>query len=786
MHHALRQFSKSPGFSLLAVLTLALGIGATTTIFSVVNGVLLNPLPFPRSDRLYSVWETNPSLGIEQFSASVPNFTDWRERSQSWSGLAATTARSANLTGAGEPAHLLVQYCSADFWEITGYQPLLGRTFRPDEDQPGRNGALILTQRAWERHFGASPNILGRSVRLNDQVCEIVGVAPAGFTMDPAVDAFAPLGADLAREGRDNHEIAVIGRLREGVTPGQAEAELHIIAGQLAREYPESNTGWSTRLDPFANWLVNPSVRLALWVLLGGVGLVLFIACANVSNLLLVRATARTRELAIRTALGGGRGRLVRLLLAESLALAIPGAALGLLVATWAVDALQLIDPAHLPRAEQIAIDGRVAAFAALLALVSGGLAGLAPLAGAVRLDVQEALKARSQALTSARSPLRDALVVVQIALSLVLLIGGALLARSFERLTQQDLGFDAANVLTFRLSPTESDPALYDRLLPRLAALPGVEHIAVTSTPPFSFNNTSLDLTPIGPSRLGPDEKLQADWRMVSGDYFQTLRVPLLAGRTFTPADNPQAPRVILVNQTLARQLWGEEDPVGKRVRVGSGTQETTVVGVVADFRHRTPDQAVSPAFFLSAHRVVWGSMTVVVRTQLPSEQLVPSLRGVIRELEPTLPLHGVRMLSDLARDSVARQRLQTTLFAALAAIAGALSLVGLYSVIAFSVAQRTREIGVRVALGAHPRHIVKLIGRHGARLIACGLALGLLAAFAAARLMESLLFEISATDPWAFCSVPVALSAVALAASLLPTRRALRVSPTEALRAE
>jgi predicted permease len=410
----------------------------------------------------------------------------------------------------------------------------------------------------------------------------------------------------------------------------------------------------------------------------------------------------------------------------------------------------------------------------------------VAPIFQTARVNVQNSLKASGHAVTTSRSRMRDALVIAQIGLSVVLLIGGGLLARSFDRLVRQDLGFDATNVLTFRLSPVTQDPSLYARLLPRLAALPGIERVGLTSAPPFSSSNTSLDLTPVEPSRLAPAQAVQCDWRIVSGDYFEALRVPLSAGRTFTPADNPDAPGVIMINETLARTVWGNENPVGKRVRLGSGTSENTIIGVVADFHHRTPDLAPTPAFFFSAYRVIQPQMTVLLRAHIPSEQLLPSVRAIVHELDPALPLHGVQMLSELGRESVARQRLQTTLFATLSVVAAALSLVGLYSVIAFSVAQRTREIGIRMALGARRSQIVRLIGTEGARLGSFGLALGLLASLGAGRFLESMLFGVTATDPWIYGGVAFLLGVVALAASLLPARRAARVDPMIALRAE
>jgi len=786
LRFALRQLRKSPGFTLTAVVTLALGIGASTTIFSVINSVLLEPLPFPRADRLYQISETNAARDIAQFSVSVPNFIDWRERSQSWAGLAATKTGSANLSEAGEPAHLLVQYATADFWPMMGYRPLLGRAFNAEEDRPGHNRVVILAQHTWHRIFGGDLDVIGRVVSIDGEPHEIVGIAPAEFALDSAVDAFAPLGADLAREGRGNKEMFVVGRLRDGVSPGQAEAELRAIAIQLAQQFPESNRDWSVRLDPFGDSIVSPSVRRALWVLLGGATLLLFIACANVSNLLLGRAYSRTREFAIRMALGGDRVRLARHLLTDSLLLAVLGGLGGFLLATWTVDLLRALDPAQLPRAAQLAVDARVATFAAFLALVTGALAGLAPIFQTVRVDVQNSLKASGHSVTTSRSRMRDALVIAQIGLSVVLLIGGGLLARSFDRLVRQDLGFDATNVLTFRLSPVSQDPSLYARLLPRIAALPGIERVGLTSAPPFSSSNTSLDLTPVEPSRLAPAQAVQCDWRMVSGDYFEALRVPLRVGRTFTPADNPDAPRVIMINETLARTVWGDENPVGKRVRLGSGTSENTIIGVVADFRHRTPDLAPTPAFFFSAYRVIQPQMTVMLRAHIPSERLLPSIRAVVRELDPALPLHGVQMLSDLGGESVARQRLQTTLFATLSVVAAALSLVGLYSVIAFSVAQRTREIGIRMALGARRSQIVRLIGTEGARLSSLGLALGILASLGASRFLESMLFAVTAADPWIYGGVAFLLGIVALTATLLPARRAARVDPIIALRAE
>jgi len=786
LRHAARSLGKSPGFTAVAVLTLALGIGASTAIFGVINAVVLRPLSFPEPEHLVQVVETNLPRDVSSFSVSVPNYMDWRERSRSWKALAARRTRSANLTSDGTPEHVLIQYVTANYLPALGVRLALGRTFEAEEDQAGRNRVVILTDGLWKRRFGSDVGAIGRSIVLNDTPHTIVGITPPVPGLEEAGDGFVPLGADLAREERDDHELDVFGRLATGVTLEQAGAEMTAIARQIEEENPESNEGWGVSLLPLFTAIVGENVRKALLVLLGAVSLLLLIACANVSNLLLLRATTRSREIAIRVALGSGIGRLVRQLLAESIVLSSAGGLVAVALAFWTVDVVRSIGPAYLPRAAEIDVDARVLAFTSLVAMVTGVLAGLAPVLQALKTDVQSALREKSPTAGPGRWSARNGLVVGQMALSLVLLIGAGLLIRSLHRLSRVDLGLRAENVVTLRVAPGGGAHAFYRQLRERAEALPGVEAVGLTSGVPFTRFNTSLNVFPVGPAKVPPTQSIQADWRIVDGGFFRAMQIPLLRGRLFQQTDDREGPGVVIVNETLARMLWGEEDPVGKLVNPGGGTDYSTVIGVVRDFRYRSPNQPAGPAFFFSAHRDLWGHMTLVVRAAGPPERLVPEVRALVKALDPNLPVFHVATMEGLLRESVGQQRAQTGLFGAFAALAVLLAAVGVYSVMAFTVAQRTREIGVRMALGGRSIDIVRLLGSYGSRLALPGVVIGLAAAAGFTRVLEGLLFEVSPWDPWTYALVVFLLASMMLLACYLPARKAARVDPMVALREE
>lgn len=782
LRQASRTLTKSPVFSAVAILTFALGIGANTAIFSIVDTVVLRPLPYSEPEHLVQIAETNLRRDVSFFSVSVPNYVDWRERSRSWTALAARRTRSANLAGGDAPEHVWIQAVSANYLPLLGVPPSLGRHFREEEDQPGRNAVAILTNGLWKRRFGADPTVIGQTIVLSGTAHTVVGVAPAVPGLDDAGEAFVPLAADLTREERDDHDLDVFGRLAPGVTIEQASTEMTTIARRIGQENPDSNAGWGVRLVPLFSAVVGEPVRKALLILLGAVGLLLIIACANVANLLLLRATTRSREMAIRVALGSSLGRLGRQLLAESLLLAGLGGLAGTALALWIVDLVRALAPADLPRAAEIAVDARVLGFTCLVIVAAGILAGFAPIGQAARADVQRALKENRPTAAPGRWSTRNNLVVGQVALSLVLVVGAGLLLRSLHRLSRVEMGFRGENVLTLRLAPGGDAHAFYRRLEERAAALPHVQAVGLSSGIPLTPFNTSLHVFPVGPAKIPPSDSVQASWRVVDAGFFQTLQIPLLRGRFFEEGDG----KMVLVNQALARALWGDEDPVGKPVNPGGGTDYSTVLGVVGDFRMRNPYQAPEPAFFYSAHRDLWGEMTLVVRTATSPEPLVPELRAVVRSLDPGLPVFHVATMDELRGASLSRHRDQAVLFGSFAALAVLLAGVGVSGVVGFAVAQRTREIGIRIALGGSRGDIRRLVGGFGSRLAIPGLVFGLAGSLALARVFEGLLFEVSPWDLWTYTSALLLAGSMALVACAVPARKAARVDPMVALREE
>jgi predicted permease len=787
VRQAVRQLRRRPGFTVVAVITLALGIGANTAMFSIVQAVMLKPLPLGDPERLVQIWETNPERNVPFFSVSVPNFLDWRERAQSFETLAAVTVRSGNVRGRGEPEALGVHYVSAEFPTLLGLPILHGRGFLAEEDQPGRNRVVILNELYWRIRYGSDPAAVGQSLVVDGHPHTIVGVLAKGLSMSGPMELLVPLGADLAREERDNREMDVYGRLRAGVTVAQAEAELQRVAAQIWQDNPGFDAGWTVRLLPLSRAVVNDQTRRMLWLLLGAVGLLLLIACANLSNLLLARAAVRLREMAVRAALGGPRRRLISQLLTESVVLAALGGVAGVLVGYSAIIAFRASSAAQIvPRGAEVTLDLRVLAFTAVVAMTAGVLAGLAPALRGARVDLRSAFSTGSRQVAEGRNRLRQLLVVAQLGLSFVLLAGAGLLLQSFYRLTQVDLGFNPTGLLTLRLAPRDDKSAFYDRLMERVAALPGVTSVGLTNGVPLIPFNTSLNVFPVGPARIPNTESVQADWRVIRGDYFETLGVPVLRGRTFDAADNNDAPKRLIVNETLARQIWGDEDPIGRQLIAGRGDDAGTVIGVVADARTRNAAVAPAPAFYFSGYRWLWGHMTLVVRTSGDPHALVPAIRQEVKALNPELPISFVRTMEEHLADSLGQPRLLAGLVAGFSLLALILAAVGVYGVMAFAVAQRTQEIGIRLALGAQVGQVLRMILRDGGRLAAWGLAFGLIGAVVVAQSFESMLFETEAVDPTTLLAAGGLLMLVAVIASLVPARRATKVDPIVALRAE
>lgn len=785
---AVRRLGQRPGFTAVALTTLALGIGANTAIYSIVRGVVQRPLPYAEPERIMWVRETTPHNGGQPFSVSVPNFTDWRERSRSFEQLVAVAEKNMNLTGGGDPAQVVARRVSRGYLDLLGLRPQLGRDFRPEEDAPGANTVVLLSERFWRARFGGDAAVVGQTLQLDGRAHEIAGVAPDEAADGVFADLLVPLGADLAREERDNHEIGVLGRLRRGVSREAAEAELKGIAEQLGREHPASNAGWGADVQELRALLVPPKTRVALFVLQGAVGLLLMAAAVNLASMLLARAVEREKELAVCLALGTSGRRLMLQLLTESLTLAVLGGALGVLFAHWLVSAWHASwMAAAVPRADEVRVDGGVLAAATGLALLVGIVGGLAPALRARRVDVREALNATGRGASGKQQRVLRALIVAQVALSFCLLGAAGIFLRSWRELTRVDLGFAPQQVLTFKVAPAGDAVAFYDRLLPRLAGLPGVQAVGLSSGTPMDPFNTKMNVAPLGVSLIAAGKSVQAEWRVVRDDYFGALRVPLLRGRAFAPTDGERAPKVTVVNRSLARMLWGDENAVGRQIDIGGdGGEPATVIGVVGDVRSQHPGRAPEPAFYLSAHAWVWGHMTVTLRSTAEPALLWPLLRAEVAALDRNLPLFETISMERRVEESLGQSRMLALLVAGFGLTALLLAALGVGGVTAFAVGMRRREIGVRLALGAEPGQVLRLVQGENARLAALGVAVGGLLLLAGGRLMAGQLFGVSAFDPWAVSLSMVTVAATVWLAGWIPARRASRMDPLIALRSE
>ena len=794
--YALRQLVKTPSFTFVAILTLALGIGACTAIFSVVNTVLLRPLDYPDPARLVIIRETNLPQ-FPEFSVSPPNFIDWEKQAKSFEHLAATTNASLNLTGEGEPQRLVGVKATAHYFEVYGVKPLLGRMLLPEEDAVGKNQVVVLSYGFWQRVFGGARDVVGRSVQLSGEPYQIVGVAPYGFGAASKVDVWTPMAftpKQTANEARGGHYISVYGRLKPGVTFEQAKAEMEVIANQLAVQYPDSQKGWGVFMMPMQDYSVR-EVKPVLYTLLGAVGCVLLIACANLANLLLARATARHREISIRAALGAGRGRLVRQFLTESVVLALCGGITGLFFAQGGLDLLLVLAPTNLPRTGDIHLDTGVLLFSLGLSLVTGLLFGIAPAWLAARADVNEALKQGTRGSTEggARGRLRSALVVAEVVLALVLLGGAGLLARSFMQLTHVDPGFVPENATALRLSlpqkkyaQPEQQNAFANSLLERLKDLPGVQAAGITHSMPL-VGDYVLGFNIEGRPALDPNDLPNTNYYAVTPDYFRAMGIRLVRGRVFTAQDDVKAPRVAIINETMARQFFPNEDPIGKRINITNGPDTwRQIIGVVGDIKQYGVDKATSAQSYEPFAQVPFSSLNVVIRTKGSPAALLGALRPAVYAVDKDQPVGTIRPLEEIVADSISRQRFAMTLLTVFSAVALVIAAVGIYGVMAYNVVQRTGEFGIRMALGAQQRDVLRLVLTQGGKLIGLGLVIGLLATIAASRAMGSMLFNTSAYDPVTLSSITLLLGAVALVACFFPANRATKVNPIEALRTE
>ncbi|HVG35488.1 MAG TPA: ABC transporter permease [Pyrinomonadaceae bacterium] len=804
LRYAARMLRKSPLFAVIAIFTLALGIGANTAIFSVVNAVLLRPLQYPNAERIVAIEELNEKGSRVQVTPA--NFLDWRAESKSFEHLAAIHARTSNLSAADESKRINLAMTSANFFQVFGLQPQMGRFFLPDEERAGHDAVAVLSYGLWQRHFGGDPSLVGQSIMLDGQPYTVVGIAPAGFQYPDRTEVWIPpyqlvptLGPQMdIQRARGFGFLSAVALLKPGVSVKQAHDEMTAITARLRQQYPETNNKRFDRVVSLQTHLVGES-SMALMLLLGAVALLLLIACANVANLLLSRAAARHKEIAIRLALGATRLRLVRQLLVESVLLGLLSGMVGLLLGWWGVDLMRRLLPVDFPRAQDIGIDLRVLGFTLLVSLVTGIVFGLVPALQSTNPDVNESLKESVRGSTGGRSRnrVRSLLIVSEVALSLVLLIGAGLLFRSFLRLQAVELGFRPQNLLTFRLTPSganfREDPQyinFYSQVAERIKTLPGVDSVGMINTLPLVKGPTTAFRVE-GRPLLTQDKWPGVNYRNVSPDYFHAVNAPVLKGRSFDAHDDASSPLVVLVNQSLVRRDFEGEDPLGKKINFG-GTRPDgqpiwfEIVGVVADVRSLELNAEPTPEIYTSYMQDPFAGMSFVVRSQVEPESLIPAVHEAVRQVDKAQPVAEVRKMEQIVSEAAAQPRFNSLLLGIFASIALLLAAAGIYGVMSYSVTQRTHEIGVRMALGAQTRDVLKLVVGQCLRLTLVGLGLGLVCAFALTRVMATLLYGVKPTDPWTFASGALLLTVVALLSCYLPARRATKVDPLVALRYE
>jgi predicted permease len=800
VRYGARMLLKNPGFTAIAVLALALGIGANSAIFSVVNGLLLRPLPYKNPNQLVVIWENATHLGFPKNTPSPANFLDWQKQATVFDGMGAFAERTFNLTGVGEPERLEGRRVSANLFSLLGVQPILGRSFVPEDDKPGTKVAL-LNESLWKRRFGSDPAVIGRSLALNGESYTVVGVLPNSVRL-PAFgtwrdQVWVPMAfpAEEAAQ-RGNHFLEVIGRMKPGVTLAQARAEMETITGRLAQQYPEDNTRISSVVNPLHEEIVG-NMKPALLILLGAVAFVLLIACANVANLLLARAAARHKEIALRLALGADRIRLTKQLLVESVMLSLLGAAVGLLLAYAGLQVLTRFIPPDVAHAEMITIDAKVLVFTLIVALVTGLIFGLAPASQATHFNLNDTLKegGRDSGAGPRGKRLRSALVIAEVAVSFILLIGAGLLINSFMHLRNLDPGFRADHLLALNVDLSEVKypdtarrTAFFDEVVRRIQALPGVRSVAVAGNLPFTYNGDSMPIGVEGLPDPPPDQWPDVIWRTVGPNYFSTMGIPLVRGRDFTDQDTLDTTLGVVISEKTAKHYWPNEDPIGKRLKPGSTAGSSpwrTVIGVVKDVRQNDFVAEPKMQMYFSFRQVrTLMANALVVRTTVDPLSLATSVRNSVWAVDKDQTVANMDSMEHIVAGAVARQRFSMLLLAIFAGVALVLAAVGIYGVMSYSVAQQTREIGIRMALGAQRSDVLKMTIKQGLQLVGLGLAIGLAAAFILTRVMATLLFGISATDPFTFVTISLVLLAVAMLATYIPSLRAMRVDPMVALR--
>ncbi|MFL6542615.1 MAG: ABC transporter permease [Chthoniobacterales bacterium] len=796
--YALRQLRQTPGFTIIAVLTLGLGIGANTAIFSVVNGVLLKPLPYAAPERLVKIWTSLPQL--DRAPSSPAAYLDWKRDNQVFTNVVAYVGAGFNIRGGDKPERLAGAKIGADFLTMLGREPMLGRGFAREEDESGRGHVALLSYGLWQRRFAGRSDVIGQTLTLNDETYTVVGVMPKDFAFPRrTTEIWTPLAfTDKERAVRDTNYLDVFARLKEGVTIQQASANVIAIQRQNSTR-PNTSENGGIKLVPLTEEIVG-DVRPVLYLLFGAVAFVLLIACANVTNLFLARTAERQKEIAIRRALGASQSRIVRLLLAESTVLSLLGAVVGLVLALWSIDVLVALKPANLPRLQEIALNKPAFAFAFLLALAVGTAFGVIPALQSAKTEIEPALRETGRTATAgrARNRVRNLLVVSEVALALVLLIGAGLMIRSFARLLSVDPGFNPEHALLAdvalpspKYKSVAETNAFFSQLMPRLESLPGVVAAGgITDLPLYGGSSTGFDIE--GRPPAPPGQRPLVDYRVITPGYFRAMQMTLVKGRAFSDADNRDAPGVVIINEVLARQFFPNEDPLGKRLGLSRPNDVREIVGVMHDVKNWGLDAAVKPEAYIPLQQNaadylgISTALNVVVRTTNAPETYIPPLINQVRALDPDQPVIEAMTLEQYLGESVAQRRFNMLLLGAFAGVALLLAAIGIYGVIAYYVTQRTSEIGIRIALGAKSADIFRLVVIHAMSMTGVGLFVGLAAAFVLTRFMASMLYQISTRDPLIFISLSAILAVVALAAAILPARRAMRVNPITVLRAE
>jgi len=797
IRYGIRSLGKHPGFTVIGVITLALGIGANTAIFSVVNAVLLRPLPYDDPERIVWLWDTQPQLATTP--TSLPDFLGWKDQNRSFDHLAAFQSGNMFIDAGDGTTDTPVGLATPDLFSVFHVSPILGRTFTDEETLPGRFRVAVLSHSIWQKRFGSDPNVLNRTIQLNGAAYTIIGVMPAGFSYPDRAELWRPLPIDPAKLDPGPHYLSVVGRLKRGVTLAQAQADMSVIAARLSQQYKEKNAGHGVKLERLENVLVG-DIGLALYVLLGAVGFVLLIACTNLANLMLARVGARQKEIALRTALGASRFRIVRQLLTESIMLAIGGGVVGLLLSFWAVSWVVSLSADTIPRAREISIDPRVAGFTLLVSVVTGVLFGLAPALQVSRPDLTDALKESGRSSAGLRTNrLRSALVVSEVALSLVLLVGAGLMIRSFEKLNEVDPGFKPGEVLTLGVAflrvkypENEQVAQVFSQILERAAATPGVLSAGAISDLPLTGSNISDSFTIEGRPPIAKEAEPSTEYHIVTPRYFESMGISLLSGRDVAPTDTRQSPNVVVINEVFARRHFAGENPLGHRLKLqGQERDPLLIVGVVSNVRNLALDQQTTPEVYVPFLQDplfpnYQRSMTMVVRSNSDPGAIAGLLRAAVTSVDKSLPVYALKPMAEHLGESLARRRFNLILLTVFSCVALTLAAVGIYGVISYSVTQRTHEMGIRMALGAKPRDVLKLVVRQAMLLALGGVGIGLMASFALTRLMKGLLFSVSVTDPMTFVAIAMLMSLIALLACLIPARRATKVDPLVALRYE